>query len=154
MRGTLVANVATPVAIAALANGALAAFGLLRPESERWPAFAPPGHTIGAIWVVLFVAMGVARWSLLRSREATANSSVRVLDVLIVMCLAYPFYTHVIGGHAIELVGNVATFALAVWLALRVRRDRAATMLVATVALWIAFATVLVAELVRLNGWS
>ncbi len=153
-RRGLFANVAVSVGIAALANGVLAAFGLLRSPSEIWPAFAPPGHTIGAIWVGLFAAMGAARWHVVRRRDAVSPVNARAIVVLIALCLAYPFYTHAVGGHPIELAGNVVTFGVAVWIAVRIRRSVLPTALVSSVAAWVAFATVLVAELVRLNGWS
>lgn len=132
--------------MAALTNAALALFGLNRRESERWPNFAPPGHTIGLVWIALFAGLGAALW-LAPERRTVA--------VLLALCLAYPFYTHVAGGHAIELAGNGVTFGYAVWLALGLRsRAPAAALLVACVAAWVAFATVLVIALVRLNGWA
>ncbi len=97
--------------------------------------------------------MGVARWSIVRVDRGASRES-RALVGLIALCLAYPFYTHVFGGHAIELAGNLVTFAVASSLAFAMRRDRLACALVATVALWVAFATVLVGALVRLNGWA
>lgn len=147
------ATIAVSVGIAAVTNGALAAFGLNRRDSEIWPAFAPPGHTIGVIWIVLFALMGTARWLVVRGRDASAARNARWIDGLIAMCLAYPFYTHFIGGHAVELAGNIATFSLAAAIVVRLRAEMLAASFVAVVAAWIAFATVLVFALVALNGW-
>ncbi len=143
---TLGVPVVVTVAVAAVTNGALAAFGLNQPGTQHWPSFAPQGPVIGVVWIVLFAGMGAA-YGLARSRRAVA--------ALIVLCLAYPFYTHVIGGHLTELVGNIVTFAHAVWLTTRLRSESTAAMwLVGCVAAWIAFATALVIGLVQLNGWA
>ena len=153
-RRGLFANIGAAIALAAIANATLAHFGLAQPPHERWPAFAPPGPAIGAIWVVLFAAMGAARWSVAREFGPHATSNARAIGALIVICLAYPFYTHVVGGHAIELAGNVVTFAIAVGIAVRCRETIVAALCVGAVAIWIACATVLVGALVALNGWN
>jgi tryptophan-rich sensory protein len=135
-------------------NGLLAAFGLNRAGTEKWPSFAPPGPAIGAVWVVLFAGMGATRWLARSGREAGSGDS-RAVDILIALCLAYPFYTHAFGGHVTELAGNLITFGFAGWLVTRLlRRSIVAAAFVALVAAWIAFATVLVFALAGLNGWS
>jgi tryptophan-rich sensory protein len=145
-RGKLGVPIALTVAVAALTNGALAAFGLNQPGTQHWPPFAPQGPVIGIVWIILFAGMGAA-YGLARSRRAVAG--------LIALCLAYPFYTHAIGGHLTELLGNIVTFAYALWLMARLRSEsRSATLLVGCVAAWIAFATALVIGLVQLNGWA
>lgn len=143
---TLWIPIGVTVAIAAVTNGALASFSLNQPNTQHWPAFAPPGPVIGIVWILLFAGMGAA-FGLARSKRAVA--------ALIVLCLAYPFYTHAIGGHLTELLGNIVTFLYAAWLMARLRAEsRAATLLVGCVATWIAFATALVIALVQLNGWA
>ena len=142
------------VAIAVVANGMLASFGLARrPPHEIWPAFAPPGPMIGAIWVVLFAAMGAARWAVLRHRGSHAKSDARSIVALIALALAYPFYTHFVGGYAIEFAGNIVTFVVASVIVMRCRDTIVAAVCVGAVAVWIGFATVLVGALVALNGW-
>jgi benzodiazapine receptor len=154
-RRSLFASIALAVALAVIANGVLSAFGLNRAGTERWPQFAPPGPAIGGIWVALFAGMGAARWFALTSGDVAAKSDARDVVILIALCLAYPFYTRVAGGHVTELCGNIVTFAYAVWLARRLSsRSRVATYLIGAVALWVALATVLVLALVRLNGWE
>jgi tryptophan-rich sensory protein len=144
--GRLGVPIVVTIAVAAVTNGALAAFGLNQPGTQHWPSFAPRGPVIGAVWIVLFAGMGAA-FGLARSRRAVAG--------LIALCLAYPFYTHAIGGHLTELLGNIATFTYAAWLMTRLRAEsRTATLLVGCVAAWIAFATALVIGLVQLNGWA
>ncbi len=143
---SLVVPIVVTVAIAAVTNGALAAFGLNQPGTQHWPSFAPQGPVIGIVWIVLFAGMGAA-YGLAPSRRAVV--------VLIALCLAYPFYTHVIGGHLTELLGNIVTFAYALWLMTRLRSESTAAMwLIGCVAAWVAFATALVIGLVQLNGWA
>lgn len=138
-----------------MTNAALAAFGLNRRDAEIWPSFAPPGHSIGIIWIALFALMGASRWLVVRGHGSASVADARWVTTLIALCLAYPFYTHFIGGHAIELIGNVVTFAVAATLAirLRARAQTLAAAFVGVVAAWVAFATVLVFALVKLNGW-
>lgn len=144
-RRQILTAIAMSVGIAALTNGLLAALGLNRPRTGAWPAFAPPGPIIGIVWIALFAGMGAA-YALVPQKRAVA--------ALIVLCLAYPFYTHVAGTHLSELAGNVVTFVYAVWLMLTLRaRSTAATLLVAAVAAWIAFATALVVALGNADGW-
>lgn len=151
----VLASIVVTLLLAVVTNGILATFGLNRPATERWPSFAPPGPAIGAIWVVLFAGMGAARGLALTATSAVARTDARAIAGLIVGCLAYPFYTHFIGGHATELIGNVVTFGYAVWLTLRLRlRTPLAAALIGIVAGWVAFATVLVLALIELNGWG
>jgi len=145
-RGGIAVPSIVTVAIAAVTNGALAAFGLNQPATQHWPSFAPQGPVIGIVWIVLFAGMGAA-YGLARSRRAVVG--------LIALCLAYPFYTHAIGGHLTELLGNIVTFVYAAWLMSRLRSEsQTATLLVGCVAAWIVFATALVIALVQLNGWA
>jgi tryptophan-rich sensory protein len=144
-RARILSAIAVSVGIAAITNGLLAVFGLNRVRSEHWPAFAPPGPVIGIVWIALFAGMGAA-YALAPQKRSIA--------ILIALCLAYPFYTHLAGGHVAELAGNVVTFAYAVWLMAKLRASSpAATLLVALVAAWIAFATLLVVALGNADGW-
>lgn len=152
---SLLANVAMTVTIAAAINGVLAALGWNQPPHEKWPDFAPRGATIGVVWIVLFAAMGAARWLLMRSESPQGAARANAVAALIALCLAYPFYTHFLGSHVTELAGNIVTFAFAAWLLMRARRSSPlAAVLIGCVMGWIAFATVLVFALVRLNGWQ
>lgn len=143
-RRSLVTAVLGTVAIAAITNGSLAALHLNAPRAIHWPAFAPPGAVIGIVWIVLFAGMGAA---------LALASERRSVAILIGLCLAYPFYTHLIPGHATELIGNLVTLAYALWLTFALRRTPLAATCIAAVAAWIIFATALVIALVQLNGW-
>jgi tryptophan-rich sensory protein len=151
----LIANVVVVVAIAGALDATIRSFGWNQPRGEVWPAFAPPGAAIGAIWVALFACMAAARYVVARSGSREAAGHARAIVALMVVCLAYPIYTHVFHGHLTELVGNVVSFALATTIVFRVATDSTvASVLIALVSAWIAFATVLVFALVTLNGWT
>jgi tryptophan-rich sensory protein len=154
-RRSLGLNIIATLAVAVATNGALAAFGLNRPAAEHWPAFAPPGHSIGAVWVVLFAGMGAARGLAHEIDTRRGTTLARAVTGLICLCLAYPFYTHAIGGHLTELIGNLITLGYATWLVVQLRRTSiVAAALIGLVAGWVTFATVLVVALVQLNGWA
>lgn len=147
-------SVAITVGIAAVTNGLLAAFGLNRTSAEIWPTFAPPGHTIGLIWIALFALMGAAYRLLALNDDPIVSGTARWVLALIGLCLAYPFYTHVVGGHAIQLAGNVVTFAVAAAILVRLHARGLASIFIGVVATWVVFATGLVFALVSLNGWN
>ena len=64
----LAANLAVFVGTPLVVNGVIFGLGL---ESSSGQTGLPPGWVVGTIWLVLFAAMGVARWLLLRSGEDT-----------------------------------------------------------------------------------
>lgn len=150
----LVAGIVVVVLIAGFTDTLLRTLGWNQPPHEMWPDFAPRGGVIGAIWVGLFACMGTARWLVTRSGTAAGARNAAFITGLIALCLAYPFYTHVIAGHRIELAGNVVSLAFALIVATRIwSNSRLAALLIALVAAWIVFATALVFALARLNGW-
>jgi tryptophan-rich sensory protein len=151
----LLASIAVTVVVAGLFFGILSALHLNAPVPARWPSFAPPGPAIGAIWIVLFAAMGAARYLAATSGRTSARTDSWAVVGLLALCLAYPLYTHLISGHATELVGNTISFIYALWLVARLRGPSpVAAAFIGVVAAWIAFATVLVFALIQLNGWS
>jgi tryptophan-rich sensory protein len=154
-RGPLLASIGITVALAAILYGAIAAFGLNRSLPQLWPSFAPPRATIGGIWVMLFAAMGAARYLAATSGASSSQADANGIVGLMLLCLAYPLYTHALRGHATELAGNVVTLSYAAMLIARLRVPAPiAAWLVGLVAVWIAFATALVFGLVQLNGWA
>ena len=148
--GALV-NAAAAVVAAAAVNGLIGALGLNgSDESLREPAFAPPGWVIGAVWVVLFALMGLARWSAVRAGPAGRSRSLWVVT-LIVLCVAYPFYTA--GFDPLpSLFGALVTFAAALFVAWKLTPvSRAAALLLAPVVGWTGFACVLTIAQMAIN---
>ena len=146
-----VANVAAAVALAAVVNAMIGAFGLNGPsDSLQDPAFAPPGWFIGGIWVLLFALMGLARWTAVCAGPAGRSRSAWVV-ALILLCVSYPFYT---SGFDLlpSMIGNVATLAAALFVAFKLAPvSRRAALLIAPVVGWVAFACVLTATQMAIN---
>jgi tryptophan-rich sensory protein len=142
----LAVNLAIAVAIAALAN---AFIFFVNPAEDLAPPtelLQPPGWVIGLVWIVLFIFLGTARWLLIQNIDRPFQG-MRWVWILLVFCAAYPIYTSGLKNLAAGLGGNAATAALAVWVALRIRKTSiVAAVLVSTVALWVTFASFLIVE--------
>jgi len=142
----LAVNVTVAVAVAALANAFLF---LVNPAEDLAPPtdlLQPPGWVIGLVWVFLFIFLGTARWLLIQNVDGPFPET-RWVWMLLLFCAAYPVYTSGLKNLAVGLGGNVATAALAVWVALRIRKmSMAAAGLVSTVAVWVTFASFLIVE--------
>jgi tryptophan-rich sensory protein len=145
----LACNIAIAIVVAALAN----AFVLLvNPQEDFAPPtelLQPPGWVIGLVWVCLFSFMGTARWLVIEDGERRFRGTVWIW-LLLLFCAAYPIYTSGLKNLAVGLAGNIATAALAVWVALRIRKSSLlAAGLVSTVAVWVTFASFLIVELMK-----
>ncbi len=144
--GGLAVNMAIAVAVAAVAN---AFIFFVNPAEDLAPPIdrlQPPGWIIGVVWVFLFLFLGTARWLLIQNVDRPFPGTGWVW-ILLLFCAAYPVYTSGLRNLAVGLGGNVATIALAVWVALRIRKASiVAAGLVSTVALWVTFASFLIVE--------
>lgn len=151
-------NMALAVLACLLCNGLIFALGWQgsTDDAARQPgALAPPGWVIGTVWVGLFAAMGAARALLeqqmadgwLRDGRAALEAlrARRLLDLLLVNCLAYPAYTLGLSNRPLTLAGNALTILLAV-IVIRAAwpASRRAVALVAPVIAWVSFASVAV----------
>ncbi len=142
----LAANIVFAISLACLAN--VLVFLVNPAEQLETPVyrFQPPGFVIGLVWVLLFAAMGFARWLVLPQQDGGLKRRTSVL-LLIVFCAAYPLYTLGLRSMTLGLAGNAVTAALAIWVASRIRRSSwlAAGMVLAP-AVWVAFASYLILE--------
>ncbi len=149
-RTGLISNIGIAILSALLVNGFIAVVNpseMANPGSVRWQ---PPGYVIGAVWIFLFAAMGSARWLLLTKPLDTVRAR-RLIVLLLLFCLAYPFYTIGLKSEVIGLVGNLLTIALSLFVVIRVGSiSRLAAGLVSLVGVWVSFASVLVIEQL---GW-
>jgi tryptophan-rich sensory protein len=124
-----------------LLNGVIFGLGWDRQSTSATGQMAgiPPGWVVGAIWMVLFTGMGVARWLLIKSgagRRLTEGPS-----LLGFLCLLYPLYTAGLQNDSVGLVGNVVTAAVALPLAVLVWRwSQAASGCLAAVCAWLLYA--------------
>ena len=115
--------------------------------------FAPPGYVVVAAWLMLFPAMGVSRWLLVRSPAPGAEQ--RWVVGLAIVCATYAYYTLGIARltgvspAVYGLVGNICVIAFAALLAARVwALSHLAALLISGVAVWTAFASISVVQLV------
>jgi tryptophan-rich sensory protein len=102
----------------------------------------PPGWVVGALWMLLFAGMGVARWLLVRDgMDRGVRAAAAAVLLLGFLCLIYPLYTLGFSNDRAGLVGNLITLLVAVpVLLLALRRSRAAAGCISAVCLWLSYA--------------
>lgn len=111
-------------------------------DAARHNRLLPPGWVIGTVWLVLLTLVTVAYWWLASADQPQARNLAPWLLVLILFCLAYPFYTFGFRSLAMEIVANGLTIAGAATLALRaLRASRWAATPLFLVATWVSYAT-------------
>lgn len=107
-----------PIALVAVADGLY--FAIASPSGTASAPIAPPGWVVATVWVLPFGALGRSRWLLLRAGAAGDPAATRVrrmLDLLIVVCLAYPLYAIAPGNDYVAFGANLIVLAYAAWLA-------------------------------------
>jgi hypothetical protein len=137
---SLAGNLAVFVLLPLVLNGVIFGLGWDRQSAgdKGQMVGLPPGWAVGAIWMVLFTGMGIARWLLVKRAPRWLAEGPSVLAFL---CLLYPLYTSGLQDDHVGLVGNVVTAAVAVPLAVMVwRRSRAASGCLAAVCVWLLYA--------------
>jgi len=130
------------------------------------PAFNPPDWVFAPVWTALYLMIAVAGWRVWRRRGTTsargvtsahsgttsAHCALGVYALQLALNLAWSFIFF--GAQAIGIaLAEIALLLGAIVVNLRLfwRIDRAAGLLLAPYALWVAFAAVLNAALWRLN---
>ena len=113
---------------------------IVPPRQPRSP-LAPPAPVFGMAWSVLFAGFGLAR-----GRLRASPGLQREIDLLWLLCVAYPLYTGGMRWRRAAFAGNAVIAGLAGDAALRAARtDRAAARLLAPVLPWVAYATLILA---------
>lgn len=141
-RGALILNIAAATGGALALNAMIFAAGWARAGDG---GLAAP--LIAAVWVGLFAGLGLARWRLIRAasegwqqdarRGPLAWQARRRVDLLLLNCALFPFYTLGLSHQALGLAGTALTLALAVHALLGAwRASRTAALLVLPVVLW------------------
>lgn len=114
------------------------------------PFFAPPAWLFGPVWSVLYIMIGIAGWRLYERAPASAEMKLWWAQLALNFLWAPVFFTA--GGRAPALAIILALLALILVLVVRLySSDRTASILLIPYALWVSFATLLNAEIVRLN---
>jgi tryptophan-rich sensory protein len=100
--------------------------------------------------MVLFAAMGSARWVLVANPSKNTLRARRLLLGLLLLCLTYPFYTFGLRSNVMGLIGALTILALGVFFVIQVSGiSRLAAGLVALVVGWVSFASFLIIEQLR-----
>jgi hypothetical protein len=137
---SLTGNLAVFVLLPLLLNGAIFGLGWDRKSASATGPMEgiPPGWVVGAIWMVLFTGMGVARWLLIKRG---AGRLIEGPSLVASLCLLYPLYTSGLQDNHVGLIGNVATAAVAVPIAAMVWGwSRAASVCLAAACFWLFYA--------------
>ena len=115
------------------------------------PSWNPPAWIFGPVWTTLYVLMGIAAWRIWRAGHG-ARPLVVLYFVHLVPNALWSILFFGLKQPAWALVDILILLALLVWLQRGLwRTDRMAGLLWLPYVLWVAFATVLNAAIVRLN---
>lgn len=148
----LITNLAIALILVLLANGVIFTVFPQNADSSSPGLLSPPGWLVGTVWVLLFAAMGVARWLVLDREKRPISNSTWVF-LLLLFCLAYPAYTLGLKSLTIGLIGNIATIFAAGWVGLRIyRASRVAAGLISAVVAWLVFATFVTLSQIQRHG--
>ncbi|MCJ2014005.1 TspO/MBR family protein [Methylobacterium sp. J-076] len=154
------------LACATLPIAATATIGSVSTQAEigGWyaglnkPWFNPPDWVFPVAWTLLYTMIAVALWRLLGARPVTGPSRegwrLAMAAFLVQMALNAAWTPVFFTAHAIGLglVVVAALLVMVLWtIRLTWRFDRAAAWLLVPYAVWVAFATMLNAAVLRLN---
>lgn len=103
----------TPVLLAIITNGII--YGLGWNDTNNYTtndtySLLPPGWMIGMIWIIIFGFLGKILQLTVKSRDYV---SLVLISILIIICLAYPFYTNGLKMNNISLLGDTITLIYA-----------------------------------------
>jgi benzodiazapine receptor len=145
-RNGLSLNVGLAVGAALVLNGVIFVLGWNKmTDYAPQPWFQPPGWVVAVVWLLLFALMGRARWLLNSYTIVGVVRARRMVTLLVLSCLLWPFYSLAIGSVLGGLVGTVVTLVLAVVaLALVRTRSREAALLLIPVVVWLSYATLII----------
>jgi tryptophan-rich sensory protein len=116
--------------------------------------WTPPGWFIGAVWVGLYTALGVALWMLNRVPATLRTPGKVAVLVLLGVLVTWTFYAFSETTRWPGLIGNIAILLIALFVVWRLwPMSRNAALLVAPVAVWITIATATIVDAARLYGW-
>jgi len=116
------------------------------------PSWNPPGWLFGPVWTTLYVLMGVAIWRAWRTRTPAAAPLVRAYFVQLGFNALWSVLFFGLKQPAWALAEIIVLWALLVRLQIGLARvDRLAAALWLPYVLWVSFAAVLNAAIVRLN---
>lgn len=148
----------TLVLVIALTMGLGALVGFLTQSDSHFydelvkPAFAPPGWLFPVVWAILYAAMAVAMWLILRTGSRNRWVLLGLYCVQLAVNLIWPwlFFTQ-------QALGMAFFWLILLWLLVLImlysffRESKAAGWLIVPYQLWLTFAAVLNFSLARMN---
>ena len=129
--------------------------GLLTAPGEWYagltkPAFNPPNWIFGPVWTVLYVLIGIAGWRVWRAEDVTLQRLWWAQMALNFLWSPVFFGAGNLGAALVVILALLAAILAFIFAARH--RERISAWLFLPYALWVGFATLLNAELLRLNG--
>lgn len=135
------------------------------PQIEGWyrtlekPAFNPPDWVFGPVWTLLYAIMALVLWQVFRTRPRTLEEAKERRDALLafvvqlVLNVSWSLVFFGLHAPAIALAVIVALLAAILWTIVTARRVIGGfAYALVPYAAWVAFATLLNASIVMLNG--
>jgi tryptophan-rich sensory protein len=147
----LFANVAAASVTLLVINTIVFSFGLTKYSEHLNPSFAPPSFVIAAVWFVLFILNGVARWSLNGNASPKAIRLKSILVAIFLVNVTHPIYTAGFSLYIPALIGTIIPLIMVLYVTYTAWNiNRLTSFLIAPMALWFCFAgTIILSAL----GW-
>ena len=150
------AAIAITAVVATSVMGQIATY----PNLEPWyaglakPSFTPPDWLFAPVWTSLYAMMAFAFWRVLRAHKTVQRRTAIFLFALVLILNAA--WSWMFFGAQSPLLGlvNIAPQLVIIGVTIAVfwRMDRAASLLLLPLAMWVAYAAVLNFAIWRLNG--
>lgn len=143
------------ILLATLGSGALVGF-LTRDSMSVYsqietPSFAPPSWLFPVAWSILYAAMSVSLWLILR-QDQPSRGIVVLYALQLLVNLVWPFIFFTIQAFGLAFWWLILLLALVIWLMIRAFQvTPAAGWLLVPYAAWCTFAAVLNFAVARLN---
>jgi tryptophan-rich sensory protein len=119
-------------------------------ERLRKPSFNPPKWVFAPAWTILYILIAIAGWRTWQDGSAGARA-LWALQLVLNFAWSPVFFRAHAPRAALGIIAGLFIAAVA-FMVLQADRDPVAAALFAPYGLWIAFAGVLNAAIVRLNG--
>ena len=114
------------------------------------PPFNPPNWIFAPVWTLLYIMVAVAGWRTLQRGPRSAAMAVWFIQLALNFIWSPVFFgAHRPGAALVVIVALLAT--ILIFIVMRWPRDRAAALLFAPYAAWVAFATLLNGAIWTLN---
>lgn len=115
------------------------------------PGFAPPSWIFPVAWAILYAAMSVSLWLMIR-QDKSSRATIVLYVIQLLANLAWPFIFFTMQAFGLAFWWLLLLLALVIWLMVRAfRTGPVAGWLLVPYTAWTAFAAVLSFAVARLN---